>query len=191
MALTDHQRADARFHGATRITPEKARTVAALHTLEAIDFYGLSGPEADALETTRVMLRRRIADMERDIAEAKRLKIAWDRRFSDATRAFKTLPSERVEDVVALYDLAGRFMTATETRLLGQMAKWGARAELREMRQEALSSLIHGATSASDDITITVARLRDAMPAATARHAEMVARINAMLVEEQLREAGK
>lgn len=195
MALTPWQQSRARHDGGKAIANRKstlARVASSLDKLiedagTAEQLAGLlTAQEVEVLRRARGLVARVANRMEEDVALARRIKAEWDARHKAATKALLGIPHEAPEDVIALGDLAG---TLYPDRLPRDCVKWGWQNELRDLQRETLATLAHKAANGSADVADWVNALGAQVPAAKARHASLIAQVNALAVASKLQQA--
>lgn len=193
--LTDYQRRNARFDGGKDLLNRKRHVAQIKSGLLKLRndcdggadglVNGLAGlltpEEIDTLTSAAQIVDRIVATLERDEAEAKRIKATWDKHYGALVAALSMrIITDRAADVVALISRAG------DTYKLRDLAddcrnRWGgARAQLRDARREAIASLAYQAAGTDADPSAWAAAIHAELPANAEKHAALVAEIDAI-----------
>lgn len=196
--LSDIQKRTARYSGGKEIANRKAHLARTKTALLEISngagnlgnlIEGLSTAEREALRTAVFIVASLEATLARDVAEAKRIKATWDARHTAAMKALHTLPQARIEDQIALAELARELDTYQAQRLLRTARKYrDPNYVLQDMVRDAIASLAHQAANEADQPAAWCSALRADMPAAAAKHTDLIAHIKAIAVEKRIQE---
>lgn len=183
--LSEAQQSAARYHGATELTSRRSH-LRRLRT-SLIEVRGSSAMVDDdhaTLGKACRVLDRLLQALEADINEAKRIKRDWDQRVTAATAALLAIPLAGVADVIALAELD--HSVGRPHALLEDIAYSGWNAMGESLRREAINGLASRCASSTTPASEFVAAVRDAMPLAAAKHAELVQQINTLAVAQSL-----
>lgn len=197
--LTDYQKSTARHDGGKKLANRKshlARVGSALHSLIAAQDTtaadGLTAEDRQILASAAAVVDRLTRALAGDVRDAKRIKTEYDRRCHAATQALRALVSTPA-DTVALAALAEPRRNfddvATEYE---RMPRW-AKPEVETLLRDAVAILADRIalrmTDREEVPTAQIAALAADLPAARERHAEVIRRIQAVLVQAEMERA--
>lgn len=186
--LSDAQKSEARWRGAEMLVKRRShlrRLKTSLHELRR-DACSTDADREDLYKGMRALDRMQTA-LEADINEAKAIKRDWDKRVADATQALQALPIAGVADVIALAELDHSL--GRPAALIEAVEHFGWAHVDGYRRREAIAGLARRCASDASPPAKFVAAVRDAMPQAAARHADLIQRINTLAVAQQIERA--
>lgn len=197
MSLNAFQRDRARFHGGKEIKAHKAhlaRTATAIRKLrnDATTMGGqLDGVfDADEMQTIRStceLVDRAIARLEADAREADHIKKAFDDHEARAAKALSLLPLNDFEGVIAIAELAGDLAPGVRMYTpLESARRDGYRSTQRDLLLYAVKYLAADCAIRGHDVATYVETVRSKMPAAAAKHTDLIRELNTLAVSEQL-----
>lgn len=192
--LTTWQQHSAKFDGGKKIANRKATMARVASSLEKLikdaNAEGLasllSAQDVKALRQAQGIVHKVARAMEQDVAQAQGIKAAWEARHKDAVKALMGIIQEPVADVIALADLAGNLYP---DRLARECVKWGWESQVLDLRRDAVGTLAHRAANASAEVAGWVQALAAELPAARAKHAVLIAQVNALAVAHYMQRA--
>lgn len=188
--LTPMQQSSARFDGGKPLAMRRSR-LRGLRTALGDLHNQPTGSDSDKQDLLRGMaaITSILAELETDIAEAKRIKRAYDQRHAAAAEALATLPAATVAEVIALAELDRQI--GSTSMLLADVESYGWNYVAANMRQSAVAGLAHRCASDTNAIARCVEHLRGGLPAAAERRADLIRSITTLAVAEQIQRASQ
>lgn len=150
----------------------------------------LSADEIETLTAAIHLVDKIAATLERDAAEAKRIKDAWDKRCASLAQALREVTSDSAADVVALLSIDRQDYTLRD--LAADCQRWGgARRTLCDKRRDAIASLARSAAS-SDVLPVAwAATIKGEMSVQADKYTALIAEINTIAVAQRLEQANR
>lgn len=196
MSLTERQRSEARYKGGDEIRKRKSylkRSATALRAL-ADDtmsnrnaLHGVfSDKEISLIRAASLLVDRVTNRLGADIVEADRIKTAYDKSVSAALDALRQIPLTSVESIVAIR--AAEYPAAPIGRLgMDSLlsTRW-PRERLNDMARDSVQSLAWQCARDGRDPAAFAAEIVSRMPELQAAHADLIATINALLVQYEM-----
>lgn len=143
---------------------------------------------ASIAQTLRV-LDRLLSEVQADLAAAKNIKRDWDKHVSLAYALLDAIPLAGVADVIALGELAREL--GSPRLLLEDIEHFGWHHKAGSIMNESLATLSRRCASDQKDPAEFVATVRAAMPAAAAKHADLIRQITTLAVAQQMDAAAR
>jgi len=188
--LSDAQKSAARYHGAQALKNRRShlrRTRTALVDVRADA--AMPDDDHETLGKACRALDRRLAALEADINEAASIKRDYDKRVDEATRALQAIPLSAVADVIALAELDHNL--GRPAALLEDIEQYGWDTIAHQHRGEAIAGLARRCACETAPAAEFVGGVRAAMPAAAARHTDLIQRINTLAVAQTIERAAR
>ncbi|KVW92634.1 hypothetical protein [Thiobacillus denitrificans] len=183
--LTDSQKDRARFDGG-KDQANRRRQLRQLRTGLINVRRDAAMPTDDNVALTEAVraLDRLLVEVENDLSAAKNIKRDWDQHVALAHALLVAIPLPGVADIIALGELAHEI--GYPRMLLNDIENYGWNHAAATLKRNALDSLAHRCASDAKPPTEFVAAIRATMPAAAARHADLIRQITTLAVSEQL-----
>lgn len=188
--LSEIQKSMARFDGGKPLAARRSHLRRLRTSLaEVRGDAGMDTQDHHVLVLAASVLNRALARLENDIHEARAIKRTYDQRHAAAFKTLATLPAVAVADVIALAELDRQI--GHPRMLLDEIQRHGWGYTAAQLRRTAIDGLAHSCASGTEPVDLLVEKLRAALPAAAAKHADLIRTINTLAVAEQLQRAGQ
>jgi hypothetical protein len=183
--LTESQKSIARFNGGQDQT-NRRRHLRQLRTslFNVRSDAALQPADHASIAQTLRVLDRLLAEVQSDLAAAKNIKRDWDKHVSMAYTLLDAIPLAGVADVIALGELAREL--GSPRLLLEDIGHFGWHYKAGSIMNESLATLSRRCASDQKDPTEFAASVRAAMPAAAAKHADLIRQITTLAVAQQM-----